>query len=117
MHNGVYGGEYLEYSVRWPSNMTNAEEMHRQWLQGDCDGKILEFYQPTVTLSNLSRNRERENEVRPTAHIPLPFEVESRFNYYVLKSPISSALVLYIHLRAPAKQQFHLENEKDIEFE
>ena len=115
----VDGGEYLEYSIKWPSMMTTAEEMHRKWLSGNGDEKLLQSYHPMVTCFKqfIAKLRNRQNIVGTTARIPLPFEVESRFTYYLLKSPISSARVLYVHLRAPAKQQLNVTKEEDIEFE
>ena len=71
--------------------MTTAEEMHRKWLSGKDDEKLLQSYHPMVTWFKqfIAKLRNRENIVPTTERIPLHFEFESRFTYYLLNSPIS----------------------------
>ena len=106
-------------SIKWPSMMTTAEEMHRKWLSGNDVEKLLQRNHSMVTCFKqfITQLRNRENIVRTTTRIPLPFEFEPRFTWYLLHPPISSARVLCVHLRAPEKQQLHVTKEEDIEFE
>ena len=112
--NVVDGGEFLDYTVKWPSMIVNAEEMHGKWLVGGENSMALQSYHPMIGCFEqfISKLRTRESVVRTTARIPLPFEVESRFEYYLLKSTISSARVLYVRLKAPARQQLQLPKKK-----
>ena len=117
--NVVDGGEYLEYTVKWPSMMVNAEEMHKKWIVGGDSGIALQSYHRMIVCSNqfISKLQNRESAVRTTARIPLSFEVESRFEYYLMKSTISSTCISYVHLSAPARQRLHTTKEEDIVFE
>ncbi len=117
--NVVDSGGYLEYAVRWPSMMTDANEMHRKWLKNSVEEQRLQFYHPMITCFKqyVARLRRRESTVRSTARIPLPFDVETCFEYYLPKSVSSSARILYGHLHAPANQQPRAVKEEDIQFE
>lgn len=44
--NVVTGVEYLEYSIKWSSIITNTDEKYRKSLSGNRDKKLLQSYHP-----------------------------------------------------------------------
>ena len=93
--------------------------MHRKWLGGCKNENKLQFYHPMISCLKqfVARLKGRESTERATPRIPLPFEMEIRFKFHLLKSVASPARVFYVHLRTPAKQQARTIKEADIEFE
>ena len=67
--------------------MTYAYEMHGKWLEDGTDQKKLQFYHPMIACFTqfVAWLRGRESIVRNTARISLPLEVETRFEYHLLK--------------------------------
>ena len=76
--------------------MVDAEEMHKKWIVGEDSGIALQSYHPMIICFKqiISKLQNRESALRTTARIPLPFEVESRFENDLLKSTTSSARIL-----------------------
>ena len=85
--NVVDGGQVLEYTVFWPSALTNMQQLHKIWTIGKGVAKV-ESYHPQIKifLPFLSRmmKKRTDQRVQSRACIYLPFVVETRFELFFL---------------------------------
>lgn len=97
--------------------MLDAEDMHSRWFGKNTD-KLLSYH-PMISCfrSFVSRMRGDNNCIRTTARIPLPFPVESRFDFHFTTSGKSTARIAYVVLRAPSECIDLVAGDEDIEFE
>lgn len=72
----VIGGHYLEYTVIWPSVITDTEDIHSKWLNGHNTKKLLPYH-PMISCfrSYIHLMRGNNDFVRTTVRISLRFPV------------------------------------------
>ena len=107
----VVDEHYLEYTVLWPYSLTNALQLHGIWLQGKRITKLTKYHPLIKCFNSFFRKHSRtESRIQSTTRIPLSMNVETRFETKVLSFSGSTARVLDVILRAPARKELKEES-------
>ena len=114
----IVGDSCIEYRVVWPEPLTVSTTLHRMWLDGKGHHTKLTDYHGMVKCFDrmMAPLRRHDNRIETTARIPLNMKVESRVATHLLAFPNSTARVIYVVLRGPARKVTNLEDQ-DIPWE
>ena len=114
----IVGNKTLEYKVLWPEAITNNTLLHRVWIEGKGKRKKIEEYHGMVKCMDgmLAPMRRHDTRVETTARIPIDMKVESRPEIHLLAFPGSTARIIYVILRGPARKVANLDDQS-IELE
>lgn len=88
--------------------------LHSLWLDGKGARKKLEDYHGMLKSFEpmLSPLRRFDNRIESTARIPLKIKVESRPEVHLLAFPNTTARIVYVILRGPARKVTTLSDDK-----
>ena len=114
----IVGNKTLEYKVLWPEPLTNNTLLHNVWIDGKGKRKKIEEYHSMVKCMDtmLAPMRRHDRRVETIARISIDMKVESRPQIHLLAFPGSTARVIYIILRGPARKVTNLDDQ-NIEWE
>ena len=109
----IVGGSFIEYEVVWPEQMTVSTILHRMWLEGKCRcSKLAEYHGMVKCFEKMMGPlRRHDNRIETTARIPINIEVDSRASTHLLAFPGTTAKVIYIILRGPARKVTNLDGQ------
>ena len=105
----------MEYKVVWPTSLTVSDQLHALWIEGKGDRKKLTHSHGMVKCfdSILSPVRRLDTRVETSAMVPIKMKVETRPEIHLLAFPNSSARIVYVILRGPARKTANL-NEQEL---
>ncbi len=108
----IVGGSCIEYKVVWPQQLTVSTMLHRMWLDGKGRRSKLAEYHGIVKCFEkmMAPLRRHDNRIETTARILINMKVESRVSSHLLGFPGTSAKLIYIILRGPAKKVSNLDD-------
>ncbi len=114
----IVGGRLLEYKVVWPVSFTTSDQLHAAWIEGKGDRKKLANYHGMIKCfdSMLSPMRRHDSRVETSAMIPINMKVETRPEIHLLSFPNTSARIMHVILRGPARKTTNL-NEQELVWE
>ena len=109
----IVGDSFIEYKVVWPEQMTVSTILHRMWLEGKGRRSKLAEYHGMVKCFEkmMGPLRRHDNRIETTARIPINMKVESRASTHLLAFPGTTAKVIYIILRGPARKVTNLDDQ------
>ena len=102
----IVGDSCIEYKVVWPEQLTVSTLLQRMWLEGKgLRSNLAEYHGMVKYFENMMAPlRHHGNRIETTARIPINMIVESRLSTHLLAFPGTSAKIIYIILRGPARK-------------
>ncbi len=106
----IVGGRLLEYKVVGPVSSNTSDQLHAEWIDGKGERKKLANYHRMLKCfdSMLSSMRRHDSRVETSAMIPMNMKVETRPEIYLLSFPNTTARIIYVILRGPARRTQNL---------
>ena len=92
--------------------MVNDEEMHKTWIVGGDSSIVSQSYHPMIACFKQFISEKVLSELLIVSRCLSQWSQDLN-----VKSTVSFARILYVHLKAPARQQLHATKEEDIVFE
>ena len=110
----IVGGRLLEYKVVWPVSLTVSDQLHAVWIEGKGERKRLANYHVMVKCfdSMLAPMRRHDSRVETSAMIPINMKVETRPEIHLLSFPNTTARIIYVILRGPARKTTNLDEQE-----
>lgn len=104
----------MEYKVVWPSSLTISDQLHAVWIDGKGDRKKLANYHGMVQYfdSMLSPMRRQDDRIETSSMIPINIKVETRPEIHLISFPNTSARIIHVILRSPARKTTNLEEQE-----
>ena len=106
----------MDYKVVWTACTAVSNQLHAIWIDGKGDLKNLANYHGMVKCFDAmyAPMRRHDGRVDTSASIPINMKVETRPEIHLLAFPNTTARVIYVILRGPARRTTDIDEQEIV---